>query len=115
MIQENDIKSYIDTGIGLIRVFKAEALSHIEKVEVSINGTTLKAGDKTTLDNFFSEEVIYLGVYDGYMQFQVGKDNNLFESSIYTNEFKKIDENRILTIYQLGTARDHFFKDGVWK
>jgi len=49
------------------------------------------------------------------MQFKIGEDNNLFENSIYTNEFKKIDDNRILTIHQLGTARDYIFLNGRWK
>lgn len=110
----NDIKSYIDNKIGLIRVFNENALALIKKESVSINDIVLNAGDKTTLNDFFESEVIYLGVFDDYLQFQIGKDNNLFESSIYTNEFKKIDENRILTIHQVGTARDYFFKNGTW-
>ncbi len=110
-----DIKAYIDTEIGLIRVFEENDLSLIEKENTVINGTVLKAGDKTTLNDFFEKEVIYLGHYNGYMQFQVGKDVSLFGTKIYTNEFKKIDDNRILTIFKLGTARDFIYKNGAWK
>ncbi len=114
MIQD-DIKSYIDSKLGLLRVFTEEATNLIKKVPVQINGIIINAGDKTTLNDFFENEVVYLGLFDDYMQFQIGQDNNLFESSIYTNEFKKINDNRILTIHQLGTARDYIFLNGKWK
>lgn len=112
---DESIKSYIDSQIGLIRVFNTKNIIHIKKEDISLGGNIIKAGSKTTLNNFFNEEVVYLGLYEDWMQFQVGEDNNLFEHQIYTNEFKKIDDERILSIYQIGTARDFLFKDGVWK
>ncbi len=114
-LENEDIKSYIDSKIGLIRVFNNESIHKIQKEDVFIGGNVLKAGSKTTLNNFFNEEVIYLGMFDGWMQFQIGEDDNLFEHQIYTNEFKKITEQRMLSIYQIGTARDYLFKNGEWK
>jgi len=111
----DEIKEYIDSKIGLIRVFTEEALNLIEKESVSINGVELQPNDKTTLNDFFEREVTFLGFYDGWIQFKIGEDNNLFERSIYTNEFKKIDENRIVTIHKLGTARDYIYLNGRWK
>lgn len=112
---DDEIKSYIDAKIGLIRVFNSNNIKNIKSEDISIGGNILKAGTKTTLNNFFNEEVIYIGTYDGWMQFQIGEDDNLFEHQIYTNEFKKISDERMLSIYQIGTARDYLFKNGEWK
>jgi hypothetical protein len=107
----------IDSKIGLMRIFNDHELQDIKKDSVILGGATLKVGEKTTLNDFFSANVIYLGIYENYMQFQIGLEVNLFETLIYTNEFKRVDENRIVTIYQLGTARNYDFKikDKIWK
>lgn len=109
------IRKLIDGKIGLIKVFDEETIECISPDTVTLCGETLFAGQKTTLNDFFNAEVIYLGMHDSYMQFKIGEYHDLFSHEIWANEFKKIDENRIMTIYAHGTARDFIFKNGVWK
>ena len=111
----NNVSKYIDSKIGLIKIFNESGLNEIEEVEITLANHTLKPNDETTLNEFFNEPVVYLGLHDGYMQFKVGQEENLFDSNTYTSEFKKISENRIMNIYQVGTARDYNFKNGIWK
>lgn len=110
-----NVKSIISSEFGLLKIFNLESLELIRKEEITVNNNRLIPGQKTTLDGFFNSEVVYLGLYNQYMQFQIGIDSNLFATEIYSNEFKKIDETTILTIYQPGTARDYNFKNGAWK
>lgn len=110
-----EIKKLIDGKIGLIKVFDEENISCISPETVTLGGEVLFAGQKTTLNDFFNSEVVYLGIHERYMQFKIGEQHDLFSHEIWTNEFKKIDENRIMTIYSHGTARDFIFKNGVWK
>ncbi|CAA6821450.1 MAG: Unknown protein [uncultured Sulfurovum sp.] len=100
-----------------MRIFNNDELQGIKKDSVVLGGATLQAGEKTTLNDFFNGEVTYLGIYEDYLQFEIGKEVNLFETLTYTNEFSRVDENRILTIYQAGTARNYDFKreQGYWK
>jgi hypothetical protein len=111
----NEPVSIIDRSLGLLRVFTNENIFLIEKESVILNGRELRPNSKTTLDNFFNGEVEYLGTYKGYLQFKIGSDSNLFNDNIWCNEFKKITDTRIMTIYQAGTARDYNFKNGNWK
>lgn len=113
MMQE--VKKIIDGKIGLIKVFDDENIKCISPKTVTLGGNALVAGQKTTLHDFFNGEVVYLGIHEGYMQFKIGEQRDLFSHEIWTNEFKKIDENRIMTIYSHGTARDFIFKNGVWQ
>lgn len=105
----------IDKKLGYLKIFSLENIKEIKKKEVSINGTILMPDSKTTLNNLFEKEVEYLGIHDGYMQFKVGENNDLFGKEIWCNEFKKISEQRIVTCYQEGTARDYVFKERKWK
>ena len=107
--------NYIDRSIGLIKVFNDTNLSLIKKESVSLAGTIINPGEKTTLNGLFNAEVNYLGTHDGLMQFQIGEESDLFENKIWTSEFKRIGEERIMNIYQLGTARDYFYKNEIWK
>ena len=110
------MQTIIDSKIGLINIFNQEEIDRlIEKQTISLNGKKLEPNTHTTLDDFFNGEVEYLGMHDGYMQFKIGEENNLFENTIWVNSFKKIDEKRIVTVYQAGTARDYNFKNGEWK
>lgn len=107
--------SFIDSSLGLLRVYDESNINQISKESITLNHVELTPGQKTTLDNFFNSEVIYLGLFNGFMQFEIGRDTNLFSTTIWCNEFKKIDEKTILNIYQVGTARDYIFKNGKWK
>jgi hypothetical protein len=110
------MKTIIDSKIGLINIFNVDELDTlIDKREMLLNGKTLIPNGKTSLDGFFDEDVEYLGLYDGYMQFKIGEEVNLFNSSVWVSSFKKLTEQRIMTIYQAGTARDYNFKNGAWK
>lgn len=110
------MESIIDSKIGLINIFKADEIdTHIEKTDTSLNGYTLKPNTKTNLDDFFNGYVEYLGIFNGYMQFKIGEDNDLFGTTIWVNSFKKITETTIMTIYQQGTARDYNYKNGRWR
>jgi len=107
--------SLIDSKIGLINVFNQDNIFLIEKQNIFLGDFLLTPDCKTTLNNFFNDFVTYLGVYKGRLQFQIGLEINLFETVIWCNEFKVIDFNRIMTVYQLGTARDYNFINGCWK
>lgn len=110
------MQTVIDAKIGLINIFKADEIdTHIEKINTSLNGYILKPNTKTNLDDFFNGEVEYLGICNGYMQFKIGEDNDLFGATVWVNSFKKITDTRICTVYQAGTARDYNFKNGEWK
>ncbi len=112
-IEETD--SYIVSKIGRIRIFNERTISQIKKESVELAGVVIEPDSMTTLNDFFDGEVKYLGTYKGWLQFQAGEDTNLFDSEIYTSEFKKVTDHRILNIYQIGTARDYHFKNGIWK
>lgn len=105
----------IDSRLGLIKIFNQDNISLVKKESIFLNGETLKPNGKTTLNNFFNNEVVYLGLHDDYMQFEIGREQDLFNESIYCSEFKRISDTRIMTIYQVGTARDYNFKKGIWK
>ncbi len=36
--------------------------------------------------------------HDGLIQFQIGEESDLFENKIWTSEFKRIGEKRIINI-----------------
>lgn len=105
----------IDSQLGIVNIFRDDELNMIKKTSVCIGGKTLASGDKTSLNGFFNGEIEYLGLYDGYMQFVIGEFPNLLGTAIFTSSFKKITDTRIVTIYQVGTARDYHFKNGIWK
>ena len=105
----------VDSKLGLLSVFNQDNIHLIEKKSFVLGGIELIPGQKTSLHNFFNDDVIYLGFYEDFLQFQIGIDYNLFETLFWCNEFKRINENHILTIYQLGTARNYQFKNGFWK
>lgn len=109
------MESYIDAKIGMVKIFNQEDLKAIEKVETIIGNNILKPDDETNLNNFFNQKVTYLGLHDGFIQFKIGEDSNLFDNLIYTSSFKKISENRIMNIYKSGSARDYIFRNGIWK
>lgn len=110
------MQTIIDAKIGLINIFNLDEIdTHIEKIDTSLNGYTLKPNIKTNLDHFFNSEVEYLGICNGYMQFKIGEENDLFGATVWVNSFKKITDTRICTVYQPGTARDYIFKNGIWK
>lgn len=111
----SSIEKYIDNKIGLIKIFNSNNISEIDPVETTLGDTTLIPNTKTTLNDFFNQEVVYLGIHEDYLQFKIGEEVDLFGDKIYTNEFKKINDHRIMTIYQVGTARDYNFKKGIWK
>ena len=105
----------IDSKLGLLKIFNQDNLCEIKKENITLNNQILIPGQRTTLDNFFNGEVTYLGLHEDFMQFQIGEHQDLFSDEIWCNEFKKLDERHILTIYQVGTARDYIFKNGNWK
>ncbi len=105
----------IDSKLGLIKVFNQDNINEISEESIILNDMTLIPGCKTTLNDFFNAEVTYLGIHEYYMQFKVGEQDDLFGKQIWCNEFKKIDNKRIVTVYQSGTAKDYIFKNGVWK
>ncbi len=114
-----ELNYFISPVHGMVYVIQDNQLEKIENKSIQVNNVVFNTGDKTTFFNLFSEEVVYLGLYDDWMLFQIGKKVNLFESLIYANGFYKVDENRIMNIYQKGTARDYVYKEvnGVfqWK
>ncbi|UTJ05412.1 hypothetical protein [Arcobacter roscoffensis] len=112
-MSQNPIK-LIDPTHGYLKIFNTFNIDEIKKESITLNDMQLIPGQKTSLNNFFDEEVEFLGIHDGYMQFKVGECNDLF-SEVWCNEFKKIDEKRICTSYSRGTVRDYIFKNGVWK
>jgi len=105
----------IDPKLGLVFIYLSNELNCIHQINSTINNSILSPGDKTTLDGFFDDFVTYLGIYDGYLQFEIGQSIDLFEHKIYVNAFKKIEENRIVTVYSPGTARDYIYKNGFWR
>lgn len=105
----------IDEKLGLLKIFSLENINEIKKETITLCDEVLIPGLKTTLKDFFSKEVEYLGTHDNYLQFKVGENYDLFGREFWCNEFKKIDENRMVTVFQAGTARDFNFKNGVWK
>ena len=110
------MKSTIDSKIGIINIFtENEADTLIEKTDAFLGETVLTPGTRTTLNGFFNGDVVYLGIYDEHLQFKIGENSDLFGFEIWTNAFKKINDNRICTVYQLGTARDYIYRNGVWK
>ena len=105
----------ITNKYGLIKVIENGKYPKINKVNNTIAGITLEVDKKTTMNGFFNGEVVYLGEFDGYLCFEIGRIRNLFGEKVYLNFFKKIDNNTIVAVYQAGTARDYTFRNGRWK
>lgn len=108
------VQTIIDSKIGTINIFDKDDLNLIQKLDIELVTGVLRAGEHTTLSNFFNSPVVFLGVYQNYLQFEIGKDANLFNTTIWCNAFKKIDKETLLTSYQSGTIRDYRFKNGKW-
>ena len=108
------IEEYINNQLGIIVILNEKQLNYIAKKNITINNEVLTPGKKTTLSDFFSGEVVYIGIYKERMLFQIGEANNLFESKIICNAFYKIDENRIVTVFIAGTAREFIYKNKKW-
>lgn len=112
-----ELNYFISPVHGIVYVIEDNELSKIENKSIQINNVVFNTGEETTFFDLFNSPVIYLGLYDEFMLFKIGEEVNLFESLTYANAFCKIDESRIMTVYQAGTARDYVYKEvkGVWQ
>lgn len=112
-----ELNYFISPVHGIVYVIEDNELSKIENKSIQVNNVVFNTGEETTFFDLFNSPVIYLGLYDEFMLFKIGEEVNLFESLTYANAFCKIDENRIMTVYQAGTARDYVYKEvkGVWQ
>jgi hypothetical protein len=115
MVNDSMIDICINSEFGLFSVVHEDSLQLIDRQNIFLGNIELIPSMETDLESFFDSNCIYLGIYDSYLVFEIGRDYDLFGVSIYLNFFKKIDNNRILNIYSPGTARDYNFKNGKWK
>ena len=104
----------IDSKIGRINVFyngeeKSIIDSNIEPIQL-ISGEVLVANTKTSLNDFFSEEVLFLGKIGNQLQFVIGEERDLFNETLYCQSLSLVGDDMFINIYQIGTARDYRWK-----
>ena len=104
-----------DSQLGTLTMFPSSKLEEIKKEDITLITGKIKAGQLTDLDGFFSEEVIYLGIYEEQLQFKVGESKDLFDHDTWCNSFTVIDEETLTACYQAGTLRDFRWKKGEWR
>jgi len=109
------IETIYDSKMGTLTLFPFERIEEIEPIDIELVTGNIKAGESTDLNGFFSQEVVYLGMYANQLQFKVGESIDLFDRTIWCNSFSKVNESCLVTCYQAGTARDFQWKRGAWR
>ena len=108
-INECIIQITHDPKLGTLTMFPSSKLEEIKREDVTLVTGKIKAGQLTDLDGFFSEEVIYLGIYKEQLQFKVGESKDLFDHDTWCNSFTVIDKETLTTCYQTNSIYTPMF------
>jgi len=89
--------------------------SNLSKRPITVCGETIYPGDKTTLNDFFSRPIEYLGKEDNEAVFFIGSDENLFNRTYYYEPVLVVKDNRIFKMYSNNGGRDFNYINQKWK
>lgn len=103
-------------GCGYIYHDYQKMTDQIVPIPVEIAGETLHPDTDTTLLDFFSRPVLFLGVKDGNEAiFHIGSEKDLFQEKHYFEVVFIITPTRIFQLYAPGSGRDFNFINQKWK
>lgn len=103
-------------GCGYIFNNTTDIDKHLQKVPVTIAGTTLQPGEFTDMLGYFCRELEYMGMMNGNeMIFHIFSVADMFDQKHYYQCIFKIAEDRIFEMFAPGSGRDHYYIKGKWK
>lgn len=88
----------------------------LTKDSITVCGETIIPGQITTLNDFFSRPIEYLGKdSDGYAIFYIGSKENLFIHEHYYEPVLIVTDTRLFKIYSNNGGRDFNYIKNEWK
>lgn len=83
---------------------------------ITVCGETINPGQRTTLNDFFSRPIEYLGKEgSGYAVFYIGSQEDLFNHSHFYEPVLIVTDTRLFKIYSNNGGRDFNYINKKWK
>ena len=90
--------------------------SSLSKESITVCGVEIKAGDKTTLNDFFSRQIEYIGKENKHSAiFFIGSNENILFPEYYYEPIGIVTENRLFKLFSNNGGRDFNYIKNEWK